>query len=123
MCIRDRSRTTSASSSRRGAEPGAPAHCSPFQEPFVHRGGGAPKGLHPLEHVQWARSVDHPMFGCGPELDGDLQAALSWVAENTPHVVDEFRRSGLRQFLALAGSLEREREEWVRRAPPQSRAL
>ena len=41
-----------------------------LQEPFVKEGGGAPKGLSPFEHVEWAKTLTHPFAVLSPGIPG-----------------------------------------------------
>ena len=62
------------------AEGGSDDECAHI-DPFVNRGLGAPKGLHPLEHVQWAQSLEHPLATEAVELEGDLEEAVNLCKE------------------------------------------
>ena len=92
-------------------------------EPFVVNGLGAAKGLHPLEHVAWALQLSNPLVVESVVLESDLEAAVQWATSASAQEVDQYRRAGLRQILAVAAELEREREAWARRAPPEQRLL
>ena len=60
--------------------------------PFVTRGGGAPVGLSESEHVHWGMSIDHPMQRGEDTLDKDLVEALEFECDNSPEVLDEYRK-------------------------------
>ena len=92
-------------------------------DPFVVDGLGAPKGLHPLEHVQWAEAVQHPFSARTVELEPDLDLAVRTVLEMQPRELDEHRRGVLRSFLAAAGGLEESRAAWTRRGPAEAQLL
>ena len=119
-----RLRVSAAGAGDAGCEPYSDSEFSEPAEvhanPFVIDGLGAPKGLHPFEHVQWAQTIANPLSLETVSLESDLEAATQWVTAASAEEVDDFRRDGLRSLLAVAASLEKYRDAWARRAPLSS---
>ena len=97
--------------------------CPTPETPLVHDGLGAPRGLHPLEHVRWALSIPDPMAQVNVLMADDFDFALEQVAHMEAGEVDAFRREGLRRLLKLGADLEPEREAWLAQVPAAQRRL
>ena len=97
--------------------------CPTPETPLVHDGLGAPRGLHPLEHVRWALSIPDPMAQVNVLMVEDFDFALEQVTHMEAGEVDAFRREGLRRLLKLGADLEPEREAWLAQVPAAQRRL
>ena len=85
-----------------------------FLAPF---GLGAPIGLMPEQHVQFAMLVKHPC--CARGFGTDLSAAFDASSDE----IDEFRAKVLRQILSLAHDLRPEQAVWAQTAPDPLKGL
>ena len=54
----------------------------------MDHGMGAARGLHPLEHVNWACSVRHPAEDAKVVMDADLEHALEQASEMDVEALD-----------------------------------
>ena len=85
--------------------------------PFVAYGMGAPKGLTHSEHMEWSKSVVHPLSTLEPFMDDDTKCAIDEINKMSAKERDEHRRRGVCQLLRVADDLLREREAWIRHLP------
>jgi len=89
--------------------------------PFVTSGGGAPKGLSPIEHLAWAR-----MQQCESEgrmTSPDLWQALRHEIATPPEETQRVRESVVLLWQQKAAELEPLRGKFVRQADPATRPI
>ena len=92
---------------------------SPFLVPY---GLGAPLGLSPELHVEFARQVRHPSLE--PSVFSEpLEEALKFEISHSAQDIDDFRGTVLRRVVHLAASLTGEQKCWAQEAPEQIRPL
>ena len=84
----------------------------------VPNGGGCVKGLDELEHVEWARSVEHGNCVTPPTLPRGLISAIEYEASRHPCSVDEDREEIVQSWLREHERLVPARMAWTAPAPP-----
>ena len=87
---------------------------------FVNDGGGAAKGLSPLEHFTWGSQCPHP-GECEAEaiknLPPDFAEVVQFEIDHTPEEIDEFRGEILDEMKRKVEELEPERKRWLEKVP------
>ena len=86
-------------------------------------GNGAPTGLAPWEHVQWALLRDHELRGAEAALHPDLAKAMIFCMDFTVQERALHRLSILEYWEGRAIALEEERKAWVQDVPPAIRIV
>ena len=86
-------------------------------------GNGAPTGLAPWEHVQWALLRDHEFRGAEAALHPDLAKAMIFCMDFTVQERALHRLSILEYWEERAIALEEERKAWVQGVPPAIRIV
>ena len=85
-----------------------------LQACLVPNGLGTPKGLTMIEHIEWAKGIEHPFkVNYTDRLEADQRAAIEFECTHLPTEIDAFRTAKLEDFEALARSLEPQREVWM----------
>ena len=83
---------------------------------LVPMGLGAYKGLTPLQHVEWAKEVQHPS-ACAPSTASrELIEALEFEEEHDNEEIDAFRQSLLYQWVKRAHDMRKSQDDWASQA-------
>ena len=96
-----------------------PPSLGPFLVPF---GLGAPVGLSPEMHVEFARQVKHPASQLR-EFPQDVLDAIEFEVSSSAEEIDAFRSNVLHRVCQLASQLQDEQARWVADAPAAIQGL
>ena len=96
-----------------------PPSLGPFLVPF---GLGAPVGLSPEMHVEFARQVKHPASQLR-EFPQDVLDAIEFEGSSSAEEIDAFRSNVLHRVCQLASQLQDEQARWVADAPAAIQGL
>lgn len=88
------------------------------QSPYVRDGAGAGKGLSELEHVQWARFLNHEMVVQEPPMEWDMQRALKQEMLLEHQEIYELRETELKRLVARSAWLLQEKAGLMLSVPP-----
>ena len=89
----------------------------------VPMGLGAPCGLQPLEHVQWAESVGHPSMQAPLNASKELNEAIKFESDLEPEEIDDMRREILHRYIKLSKQMTVNKQHWADKSPEEIRGL
>ena len=92
-------------------------------EELVPNGMGAPVGLEPLDHVQWALTVDHPAASPPSKVTVELSQAIEFESKHSADEIDSFRNEKLYQYVRLAKDMEKARADWCNKSHTLNRPV
>ena len=69
---------------------------------FVARGNGAPSGLDPREHSEWARVQGHPADDPSASIPIEVRRAIHYELTHDAEDIDEERRALARRWVDMA---------------------
>ena len=81
---------------------------------MVPNGLGAPCGLEPEEHIDWATKISHPAADVlGSGFDNDMKAALDFECEMESAYIDEFRCKQMAALEDMAATALAQQPTWI----------
>ena len=92
-------------------------------EPFVLDGNGAPKGLSPMEHVEWSCMQPHTSGSIDPRVVPALMDAVAYEIDSDIAEIDAFRQSIIDEWLRVADELEDQRSKVLDTVPLSIRTV
>ena len=86
-------------------------------------GLGAGKGMHPLQHVEWAKAVQHPSSKPPDHVTQELLEALKFEIDTEAEDVDQCREAQLHKWIKRAKDMAGRQRRWAAQAHPSNASV
>ena len=87
------------------------------------RGNGAPAGLDPRAHFDWARVQAHPVDDLSAHVSPEVRRAIHYELTHDVEDIDEERRALARRWVDMARASKSLESEWLPDTPLPTRSV